>query len=132
MEILLREQGLRARAWAAAIICPATFKNSTHARANANVPDRRCLMVESDTLTEDQVGAVFNWHRDHPPVAARLLQPTGAGLLGGGAVGKWIKIHETSAKITIRTNGHGEARVDGAMRHRMLNVETGTLKGHPP
>ena len=43
------------------LICPATFKNNSIARANDNILARRFLVVESDTLTKDQVGAVFRW-----------------------------------------------------------------------
>ena len=45
----------------APFICPASFKNNSHARSNDNVLARRFLVVESDVLTKDQVGAVFKW-----------------------------------------------------------------------
>ena len=48
----------------APLICPATFKNNSTARSNDNVLVRRFLVVESDTLANDQVGAVFKWLRD--------------------------------------------------------------------
>jgi hypothetical protein len=48
----------------APLICPATFKNNSTARSNENVLVRRFLVVESDTLAKDQVGAVFKWLRD--------------------------------------------------------------------
>jgi hypothetical protein len=44
-------------------ICPVAFKNTSFARSNDNVIARRFLVVESDTLTRDQVGAVFRWLR---------------------------------------------------------------------
>lgn len=46
------------------LICPATFKNNSTARSNDSVLVRRFLVVESDTLGKDQVGAVFKWLRD--------------------------------------------------------------------
>ena len=46
------------------LICPAAFKNNCTARSNDNILVRRFLVVESDTLTKDQVGAVFKWLRD--------------------------------------------------------------------
>jgi len=46
------------------LICPATFKNNSTARSNENILARRFLVVESDTLPKDQVGAVFKWLRD--------------------------------------------------------------------
>ncbi len=45
-------------------ICPATFKNNSIARSNDNVLVRRFLVVESDVLSRDQVGAIFKWLRD--------------------------------------------------------------------
>lgn len=41
--------------------CPATFKNTSYARSNDNLVERRFLVVESDTLTRNEVGAVFRW-----------------------------------------------------------------------
>jgi hypothetical protein len=46
------------------LVCPVSFKNNSTARSNDNVLVRRFLVVESDTLTKDQVGAVFKWLRD--------------------------------------------------------------------
>jgi hypothetical protein len=48
----------------AQFICPVAFKNTSTARSNENVLVRRFLVVESDTLAKDQVGAVFKWLRD--------------------------------------------------------------------
>lgn len=45
----------------APFICPVAFKNTSHARSNDNIIARRFLVVESDTLSRDQVGAVFRW-----------------------------------------------------------------------
>lgn len=45
-------------------ICPATFKNNSYARSNESILERRFLVVESDVLTKDEVGAVFKWLRD--------------------------------------------------------------------
>jgi len=45
-------------------ICPATFKNCSISRSNEQILARRFLVVESDTLSKDQVGAVFKWLRD--------------------------------------------------------------------
>jgi len=45
-------------------ICPSTFKNNSTARTNDNVLARRFLVVESDVLMKDQVGAVFKWLQD--------------------------------------------------------------------
>lgn len=45
-------------------ICPATFKNTSIARSNENILVRRFLVIESDTLKKDQVGAIFRWLKD--------------------------------------------------------------------
>ena len=45
-------------------LCPVTFKNTSIARSNDNVVERRFIVVESDTLTRDQVGSVFRWLRE--------------------------------------------------------------------
>jgi len=40
-------------------ICPAVFKPGTYSRADRNVAVRKFLVVESDTLSKDQAGAMF-------------------------------------------------------------------------
>jgi len=42
-------------------VCPVNFKNTSIARSNANIVNRRFLVVESDVLKKDEVGAVFRW-----------------------------------------------------------------------
>jgi len=42
-------------------VCPASFKNTSFARSNGNIVARRFLVVESDVLKKDEVGAVFRW-----------------------------------------------------------------------
>ena len=46
------------------LICPVAFKPNTTARKNENVLTRRFLVVESDVLDKDKVGAVFLWLKD--------------------------------------------------------------------
>ena len=43
------------------LICPVTFKPGCVSRSNDNVLARRFLVVESDHLGKDEVGAVFSW-----------------------------------------------------------------------
>lgn len=45
----------------APLICPAIFKPNVYSRSNNNVLKRKFLVVESDILSADQVGAVFKW-----------------------------------------------------------------------
>ena len=42
-------------------LCPSVFKNTSWSRSNENVLARRFLVVESDLLTRDEVGAVFRY-----------------------------------------------------------------------
>lgn len=42
-------------------ICPATFTNNSISRSNENVLERRFVVVESDELKRDEVGAVFRY-----------------------------------------------------------------------
>jgi hypothetical protein len=42
-------------------IAPSTFKLGTYSRAAVNVLYRRFLVIESDTLGRDEIGAVFRW-----------------------------------------------------------------------
>lgn len=41
--------------------CPSTFNPRSFSRSAANVKDRRYLVVESDILSRDQVGSIFQW-----------------------------------------------------------------------
>ena len=43
------------------LVCPVAFKNTSYARTNDNILARRFLVVESDTLERDEVGAIFRW-----------------------------------------------------------------------
>lgn len=46
------------------LVCPVAFKPGIISRSNENVVARRFLVVESDSLSKDEVGAVFRWLRD--------------------------------------------------------------------
>ena len=41
--------------------CPSTFRTGTESRSQGNVEARRYLVVESDELQKDEIGAVFRW-----------------------------------------------------------------------
>lgn len=43
------------------LVCPVSFKPGSVSRSNDNVLERRFLVVESDLLGKDEVGAVFRW-----------------------------------------------------------------------
>ena len=58
------EEWLRHDEFNSQLICPVAFKPGCHSRSNDNVVARRFLVVESDTLSKDEVGAVFRWLRE--------------------------------------------------------------------
>ncbi len=43
------------------LVCPSVFRAGTFERKNENVAETPYLIVESDTLSKDQVGAIFRW-----------------------------------------------------------------------
>ena len=63
--------------------CPAAFKNASFSRSNDNVLHRRFLVVESDVLTKDQVGAVFKFLNDEVGLRLRAIVDTGGKSLHG-------------------------------------------------
>jgi len=71
------EQWLRETVVPAQFTCPAVFKTGSFARSNENVMARRFLVVESDTLSRDEVGAVFKWMRDAAKLKLRAVVDTG-------------------------------------------------------
>ncbi len=48
----------------AQFVCPVAFKAGSYSRSNENVVARRFLVVESDELNKDEVGAVFRWLKE--------------------------------------------------------------------
>jgi len=46
------------------LTCPSTFKEGSYSRSNENVLEQRFLVVESDLLQKNEVGAVFRWLRE--------------------------------------------------------------------
>lgn len=63
--------------------CPAVFKEGSFARTNDNIVDRRFLVVESDTLTKDEVGAIFRWLNIQAGLRLRAIVDTGGKSLHG-------------------------------------------------
>jgi hypothetical protein len=71
------------------LICPAIFKNTSFARSNDNIIARRFLVVESDTLTRDAVGAVFRWLHECCELNLVAIVDT-----GGKSLHAWFEIEE--------------------------------------
>jgi hypothetical protein len=59
------------RAWE--FISHCTFMPGSYSRNNQSVAERKYMVIESDKLTRDQIGAVFNWvhHQEPTPTTFR-------------------------------------------------------------
>lgn len=63
------------------LLCPSTFKPGSYQRANEQIAARRFLVVESDTLGKDEVGAVFRWLTDEVKlILAAIVDTAGKSL----------------------------------------------------
>ena len=62
--------------------CPVAFKNTSFARSNANIIGRRFLVVESDLLKKDEVGAVFRLLTDCGLKLVAVVDTAGKSLHG--------------------------------------------------
>jgi hypothetical protein len=78
-----KEQWLGEPMAPAQFTCPAVFKPGSIARSNDNIVARRFLVVESDELTKDQVGAVFRWLKDQVKLNLRAIVDTAGKSLHG-------------------------------------------------
>jgi len=56
-----RDEWMKEEIFNHAYICPSTFKEASISRSNKNVFARPFLVVESDVLKKDEVGAIFRW-----------------------------------------------------------------------
>jgi hypothetical protein len=63
--------------------CPAVFKAGSVARSNDDVAARRFLVVESDILKKDEVGAIFRWMKEQAGLKLRAIVDTGGKSLHG-------------------------------------------------
>ena len=72
-----REQCLEAKTVFPPLTCPSTFKPGIWSRKLENILHKRFLVVESDTMDRDTVGAVFRWLRDENNLNLRAIVDTG-------------------------------------------------------
>ncbi|HEV2804771.1 MAG TPA: hypothetical protein VGW57_07570 [Chthoniobacterales bacterium] len=63
--------------------CPSTFKPGTYSRREANVLARKFLVIESDTLSADDIGALFRWLQTEVGLHLRAVVDTGGKSLHG-------------------------------------------------
>jgi len=61
-----------------AFMCPNTFKPGVSSRSNANLLSRKFIIVESDELSPDEVGAVFKYLQ-LPEIGLKLKAVTFSG-----------------------------------------------------
>lgn len=66
-----------------AFTCPSIFHPGTYSRANRNVMKRRFLVVESDSLSRDEVGAVFRIMTEKLGLQLRAVVDTAGKSLHG-------------------------------------------------
>ena len=64
-------------------ICPSTFKSESYSRSKDNIVRRAFLVVESDELDKDTIGAVFRWLRDKVGMNLRCIVDTAGKSLHG-------------------------------------------------
>ena len=62
--------------------CPSTFKNTSVSRSNDNILERRFVVVESDLLTRDEVGAVFRYLESCGMKLVAVVDTAGKSLRG--------------------------------------------------
>jgi len=65
------------------LTCPAAFKVNSFSRSNENVLQRRFLVVESDVLSKNEIGAVFKWLKDSVGLRLRAIVDTAGKSLHG-------------------------------------------------
>lgn len=71
-----KEEWLTLTAAPAQFTCPSLFKPGSYARSNENVTRRGFLVVESDELKKDEVGAIFRWLREKVELRLRAIVDT--------------------------------------------------------
>ena len=65
------------------LTCPASFRSNSISRCKENVLHRRFLVVESDALSKDEVGAIFRWLCNEVGLNLRAVVDTGGKSLHG-------------------------------------------------
>lgn len=79
-----------------AYTCPSTFRPDVFSRSDENVLRRKFLVVESDELDRDQVGAVFRWMESHGHRLRAIVDTAGKSLHG------WFDFPDESCIPTLK------------------------------
>lgn len=108
--------------------CGSSFKPGSYSRSNANLNGHRFLVVESDTLGKDQVGAVFNYLKTRLQYRLHCVIDTAGKSLHGWFECPTDKVKETRLKAGLTALGcdpkvftySQPVRVPGALRDGRL------------
>lgn len=84
-----REEWLKQELPLGPFTCPAAFHPETYSRCNSAVINRRFLVVESDVLDKNSVGAIFRWLVEKCDLDLRCIVDTGGKSLHG-----WFRFPE--------------------------------------
>ncbi|MFA5189329.1 MAG: hypothetical protein WC740_01305 [Verrucomicrobiia bacterium] len=71
-----KEEWLKESSVPGQFTCPSVFKTCSYQRGNDNIIARRFLVVESDELGKDEIGAVFRWLKDAAKMRLRCIVDT--------------------------------------------------------
>lgn len=98
VNFLTKEEWLACTNVTQQFICPATFQPGSISRTNDNIVCRRFLVVESDELTKDQVGAIFQWLKGSVGLSLEAIVDTAGKSLHG-----WFRFpdDETLAELKL-------------------------------
>lgn len=78
-----RDEWLALSSAPAQFVCASTFKPGSFSRGNDTVASRPFLVVESDELDRDTIGAVFRWMREKVNLQLRCIVDTAGKSLHG-------------------------------------------------
>jgi len=78
-----RDEWLALTSAPAQFVCASTFKPGSYSRGNDTVARRPFLVVESDELDRDTIGAVFRWMREKVNLRLRCIVDTAGKSLHG-------------------------------------------------
>jgi len=81
----------------AQFICPVAFKADSYSRSNENVAARRFLVVESDVLGKDAVGAVFRWLKEKMQLDLVAIVDT-----AGKSLHAWFQYPEDARVVELK------------------------------
>lgn len=109
---------LAATRWPGEFVSHCTFQNGVCSRSNDTLAERKYLVVESDELSKDEIGAVFNWLVAECEMNLRAVVFSGKRSLHG-----WFDWPSSASEAEI---GHVKATLTG------LKCDPSTLRASQP